>query len=213
MNIASQFLRVDGVSISTGTGREHATYATGHGGTLTHLDIPQLPRTETHSGAAGDLSGYTISPLLANPRHHEVRIWAAATGPNPAEAKSLLVDGCTNIKDRLRAVIVALETPANDVSFAGVAPQLVTTNMAEGLVSGDLTMPGETYTISHIIARTIHEQEPDIAYVAGDWTKHLNVAIVTIRAPRDVRGICVRAARAAFEAFDKIRAAVLDTSG
>lgn len=197
-------VRVKNIRIVQGVGREDGLFTTAHLTSIRHVDIPQAPRSATHSiGAAlADKSGYLVPPTLAEPRHFVVELSAAAVGSDPNEARSLLTDACGNILQRLRAVVAGVNAGAG--AGAADAARLVRMDLANGMESGSLEMPNETFTLSNIIARTIYEMEPDIAYVSPLVITHEKKAQVVIRAESDIAGIVTRALRKAIDVFTKI---------
>ncbi len=197
-------VRVKNIRIVQGVGREDGLFTTAHLTSIRHVDVPQAPRSETHSIGAplADKSGYLVPPTLAEPRHFVVEMSAAAVGLDPNEARSLLTDACGNILQRLRAVAAGVGAGAG--AGAADASRLVRMDLANGMESGSLEMPNETFTLSNIIARTIYEMEPDIAYVSPLVITHEKKAQVVIRAEADIAGIVTRALRKAIDVFTKI---------
>jgi DNA-directed RNA polymerase subunit L len=203
---------IRGIHIATGRGRDNAAYQVARRAAYTHLDIPQYDEEDTHAqdGKAVDLSGYKVSSLVANPRHHRLTATILATSPNPAEVRSIFADACSNIKDRLRQVSAAIEQSATTGSRSqGIQYTVVT--LESGLREGLLLVPGETHTIGELLRRMVFEIAPDIAYVAYRIISHVNQLSFQIRHSDDVTDLLLRAIRHGISIYDEVQQGILST--
>jgi hypothetical protein len=200
-------LVVEGIHIATGRGRDDGAFLVGRRACLRHLDLPQHEERETHEpdGAAADLSGYKVSSLVANPRHHLLSVVLPAVGPDPGEARAVLVDACANVKERLGLVAAAVE---HGEGGARGGVQYTVVGLEAGLSEGVLLVPGETHTIGNLVCRAVYEHYPDIANVAYLCIAHENVLRLTVRhvgSAKEVTGILLGAVRRCIDTFDALQ--------
>lgn len=211
-------LVIRGIQIVTGYGRDFAAFNVTHRAAHRHLDVAQHPREATHlpgdpaegaapaagaRGSAVDLSGYTASCLVSNPRHHVVSAVVAATPPDPSEARSVFVDGCSNIIERLRLVATTVESDADAPAGRGATYAVV--QLEGGLAEGVLQVPGETDTIGELLRRAVYEEDPEVSYVAYVVVDHENRLVLTVRHVEDVTRLLVAAVRQSIATFEEIR--------
>ena len=200
---------IEGIYISTGYGRDNALYNVACRAAYTHLDIPQHSDAEMRdeSGVAADSSGYKISSLLANPRHHRLTAILPATGPSSAEIRAVFADACANIKERLRLISTTVErrSEAPSGGFAHRGVQYTVVKLEAGLSEGILQIPGETHTIGELLRRTVFELTPDISNVAYTIVAHENRLSFSVRHTDDATPILMRAIKHAIATFDTIQ--------
>jgi DNA-directed RNA polymerase subunit L len=200
---------IRGVHVSTGYGRDNGVYNVACRGAYTHLDLEQHSDAEMRkeNGAAADWSGYKVSSLLANPRHHRLTATLPAATANLAEVRAVFADACANIKERLRLISTTIErraeTPSGGFSHRGV--QYTVVQLESGLSEGILQIPGETHTIGELLRRTVYEVAPDIANVAYTIVAHENRLSLSVRHSDDVTRILMRAVQHAIATFDAIQ--------
>ena len=201
-----------GVHISTGYGRDNGVYIVACRGAYTHLDLEQHSDAEMREekGAAADWSGYKVSSLLADPRHHLLTATLPATTANLAEARAVFADACANIKERLRLIATTVERRAEAPSggFAHRGVQYTVVELEAGLSEGILQVPGETHTIGELLRRTVYELTPDVANVAYTIVSHENRLSLSVRHTEDVTRILMRAIHHAIATFDAIQRGV-----
>jgi DNA-directed RNA polymerase subunit L len=200
-------LVITGIYISTGYGRDNSIYNVACRGAYTHLDLEQYSDAEIREedGVAADLSGYKVSCLVANPRHHLYTAILPAITPKLMEAKTIFADVCANIKDRLQFITTSVERHT-EVKTSGI--QYTVIDLEAGLFEGILQVPGETHTIGELLRRTIYELVPDIAYVAYTIVSHDHMHL-TIRHTSDITKILLRALNSSIELFDKLQADIV----
>jgi DNA-directed RNA polymerase subunit L len=203
-------LVIRGIHISSGSGRVHARYQVARRAALRHLDLPQYSKAETHSpdGVAADQSGYKVSSLVANPRHHVLSATLPATTANPTEVRSIFADACANIKDRLRLVAAAVEQSVAEGSH-GRGIQYTVVTLESGLAEASLLVPGETHTIGELVRRSVYETSPDVAYVEYSVISHTSQLSLQMRHSENVTAALLRALRHAIAIFDEIQRGVL----
>jgi hypothetical protein len=99
------------IYISRGYGRENAAYNVCSLTTLMPTDLARHPQAATHNedGAERDRSGFIESSLVARPRSFRVRAMIPAAPDDPNVSRSVAVDACANIKERLGLAIMYLE--------------------------------------------------------------------------------------------------------
>jgi hypothetical protein len=206
-------LVLNGIRIVAGYGRDHGLFLAARLAAYTHLDLPQYTDAEMREegGPAVDLSGYKVSSLVANPRHHLLTAYVPATPADPSEARAVFVDVCVAIKDRLRLVKTAVdrhgETPSGGFAHRGV--QYTVVQLGGGLYEGILRVPNETYTIGELLKRAIFELVPGVAndtYVVAE-----NCLTLTVRHVEDVTQILARAIEHLVATFDAIQSGIAST--
>ncbi len=207
-------LVIRGIRIESGYGR--GAFNVARLARYTHLDIEQHPRSETHEpgGVAADLSGYKVSSLVADPRHHLFMAVIPATSENPAEVRTVFADVCKNIRDRLQLVVTSIGDSANNhrvsQGFASRGILYTVTTLEGGLTVANLVVPGETHTIGELLKREIFDLDPNVAYVAYTIDPHEQRLKLTVRhASADVTDLIIRAAQACMATFDTIRDGIM----
>lgn len=208
-------LVINGIRITTGYGRDDGAYIVARRAAYRHLDVPQHSEAETHDigGVAAEWSGYKVSSLVANPRHHVLTTSLPATSANAAEARAVFVDACANIKGRLRLVGAAIErrseAPADSAAHPGPLAhsgvQYTVVQLQEGLSEGILRVPGETYTVGELLRRAVYDLVPDIVFVGYLVIAHENRLELTVRHTDDVARVLQDAVRHCLADFDVIQ--------
>jgi DNA-directed RNA polymerase subunit L len=202
---------IRGIYIATGAGRDNGVFLVARRAAYRHLDIAQHDRAATHDpgGEAADWSGYKVSSLVADPRHHLLTATLAASSPDPSEARAVFADACANIKERLRLVATTVERRAEAGSLTGRGVQYTVVELEAGLTEGILQVPGETHTIGALLCRAIYEFAPNIANVAYTIVAHENRMNLTLRSTEDVTQILLGAARNCITTFDTIQRGIM----
>lgn len=215
-------LTIEGIRISEGFGREHASYNVGIRGALRYLDQEEekdvfapdkgaIAPGSKGSRLPADWSGYKGSSLLMNPRHHMVSfvLPAVPRGRDREVARSVLADVCISIKKRLRLVQGILETNSSRRETRFV---VVPAGKDREAVKGTLSVPDETDTIGVLLKRAVYELTPDIHYVGYTAVRHERVMKLTLTHgvdDEDIRVILLRAVKHVFGIFDSIQRQVL----
>jgi len=208
---------INGIYIDIGYGRDNATYNVVRRAALRHLDVAQHTDAEMREeygkdgkrNPVADLSGYKVSCMVADPRHHVLRAVVPATSPAPAETRAVFADACANIRERLQLVAAAVEQ-AGAPAGARHGIQYTVIQLEGGLTEGVLQVPGETYTIGELLKRTVFELEPGISSVTSLVISHENRLEVTIQHTDDVTKLLRAAIQRAIETFDTIRQGITD---
>jgi hypothetical protein len=192
---------IRGIRITSGYGRDDAIYNVACCGVNLPCDIPEYTRAEMceEKGIAADWSGYKISSLVANPRHHLVRAILPATTAVESEARVVLVDACANIIARLRRIAGAITGGAE---LHGI--RLTVARLEGGLSQGTLLIPGETSTIGAVLSRMIFE----IGVSCVSYTGALSVTVDNVG---DVGGLIRKSLQDAIVVFDTIQRGINDT--
>lgn len=214
-----QVYRAEDIHIEEGYGRDFAAYQVCVQTFLRHLDLKEVPRPATHSanGTACDMSGYEESSLVANPRHHVVGFTVPVIPKGDAgidDVKTVLIDACKNIKERILLVQGALTEVQHETktkpsaassasSGGGVSFTLI--DLESGLSEGILKVRGETHTIGNLLARSIYETTPNISFCSYKCAPHESEMRLTLRHTEDVPGVVQRAAQQAYASFDTIQ--------
>lgn len=203
---------IRGIYISTGYGRDNGVYNVACRAAYTHLDLPTHDDAEVRgrrdadaawSGSAADWSGYKVSSLVADPRHHLLTAVIPATTANAAEVRAVFADACANVVERLRLIATAVDRGEGGGAHRGV--QYTVVALEGGLTEGILDVPGETHTIGELLKRATFETAPDIASIAYRIVSHENRLNFTLRhAGGDVTQILKRAIKEAIEIFNAI---------
>jgi DNA-directed RNA polymerase subunit L len=206
-------LVINGIHISTGYGRDNGAYLVARNARYRHLDLPEYSVEETHAagGVAADASGYKVSSLAANPRHHLLSATLAATAADLGEVRAVFADACANVKDRLRLIANTVERrpeASADVGagFAGHrGVQYTVVQLEAGLSEGILQVPGETHTIGELLKRAVFELTPDIANVSYIVVSHENRLVLSLRHTEDITRILLGAIRHSIAVFDTLQ--------
>ena len=196
---------INGIFIATGYGRDNGVYNVACHGALRHLDLEQYAKADTHekAGVALDSSGYKLSCLVADPRHHVVSATIPAAPADLAESRAVFADACANIKERLRLIATAIDRRADAGHRLGV--QYTVVQLEEGLAEGVLQVPGETHTIGELLRRTVFDLAPDVAFVVYKLVAHENMMRFELRHTEDVTALLARAVQRAIATFDTIQ--------
>jgi hypothetical protein len=203
---------INGIHIAVGYGRDAGAFNVARRAVHMHLDLPQHTDAEMREekGVAADLSGYKVSCMVADPRHHRLVATIPATSPAPAEARAVFADGCANIKERLRLIAAAVEQATTVAPAARHGIQYTVIQLEGGLTEGVLQVPGETYTIGELLKRTVSDMVPEISCVTSLVIVHENRLVVSVRHTDDVTRILLAAIQRAIVIFDEIRQGITD---
>lgn len=215
-------LHIENIRIAEGFAHQDAAFASATRAGLKPLDIGEHPREATHSrgGSAAEQSGFVQSSLVANPRHHRVTCYIPAAPENPAAALSVVVDACAGVMERLRYIQgvldAALARSAAAQSRVGLTHRgsnayfLVTPGPDR--TKGVLVVKNETATVGNLLARSVYELMPDVAFAAYTCAPHEKTMRLTVEHtvpdPADVGGIVLRAVKHAYAIFATIQRGV-----
>ncbi len=196
------------VRIETGYGRDDGKFQVARNGAYSHLDLPQHTDAEMRlkGGVAVDKSGYKVSCMVANPRHHRLTASIPAVPADTTEARAVFVDACVVIKDRLRLIKTAVERygeAAMERDAVHRKIQYTVVQLGDGRYEALLQVPNETHTIGELLRRVVFELEPgvsNVSYVAAEGRMAL-----TLRHSDDVTGLLTRAITRSMEIFDDIQ--------
>jgi hypothetical protein len=214
-------LRIRNIRIAEGFGYQDAAFTVAVRAVSRPLDLEELPREATHgaSGVATLQSGYVESSLVANPRRHEVKAYLPAVPAGGGATATVLIDACGAIMKRLRYIQGVLEgarSRAAALSGQGGAGAAHRAANAYFLVTPDgprtkgvLGVRNETDTIGNLIARSVYELMPDIAYVGYTCVPHENMVKLTVShavsEPAEIEPIVTRAVKHAYGVFSQIQ--------
>lgn len=201
---------INGIHISTGYGRDNGVYNVACRGTYTHLDLPQHSDSEMRdaNGAAVDLSGYKVSTLVANPRHHRLSAIIPATTANLSEARAVFADACAVIIARLRLIYSTIERQTSGkANHRGIQFNVI--QLESGLNEGTLQIPGETHTIGELLRRIIYEITPEISNVMYNISSHENLLSLSVRHSEDVTDILMKAIQRSVAIFEAIQKGII----
>lgn len=198
---------INDIYISSGYGRDSALYNVTCCAAYTHLDLEQYSHEEQHAedGVAVEKSGYKKSCLIANPRHHQLSAIIPAIGENTIEAKNILVDACSVIREKLKLISTTLEK-------TDITRKSVTFKVIEGLNEGTLSIIGESYTIGNLLTRTIFDNYENVR-VSFKVIPTENILIINIQHPTtDIREIITKSIDIGIEIFEQIRNGIVATA-
>lgn len=217
-------LRVDKIYIAQGQGREHAAAQVAARARIVPLDVPRRPRAETHAQAGPHraASDFAVSTLVARPRSHLIEATVAAVPADMAVARTIPVDACALVRDRVAFVVAALEAwvdrapaapGAGRAPTAGRLPQAsVMFSVADGedgVRHATLVVRGETMSVGALLEACAFEAEPDVAFVAAICPPHEGALRLSLSSRGDVRALAVRAGRRAMAYLDAVREGLL----
>lgn len=199
-------IAIKGIYIGSGIGKDNTAFQRVRCGAYRHLDIPQYDYKETHEpdGKMADFSGYKISSMIANPKHHLYSCIIPATNEDKAEIKTLFIEVCNNIKERLRYILSYIESTINNESSSqGIEYTIF--QLTEGTYEGILQINGETHTIGELIKRTIYDLIPDIINVKYVIILHDDKLKINIQYKEHVTGILVKSLKYCLATFDSLQ--------
>lgn len=200
-------IRITGIRVAEGRGG--AYQRVGRAASVP-LDLERHPAAETHTphGKHRTESGYVESPFVANPRRFRVAgdlaaVAAAAGGKDPAQnARAVVADACAHVVDRLKSIRADI---ADDKG-------LLESVQLDRMVKTTLTVAGENETVGELLARTVHELEPDLGFVKGEVIPHegtMQLIVSDSKMPADeLASLVERAVATAAATFAEIAAAV-----
>lgn len=194
---------IRGIYIGSGTGKDNSAFQKVKCGAFKHLDIQQYDYKDTHepNGKMADYSGYKISSMMSNPQHHVYTCIISATNEDTAEIKTLFIEVCNNIKERLRYILSHIESTINNESSSqGIEYSIF--QLTEGTYEGILEISGETHTIGELIKRTVYDLIPDIINVKYIISLHDDKLRISIRYKEHVTGILVKSLKYCLSTFD-----------
>lgn len=199
-------ISIKGIYIASGIGKDNSAFQRVRCGAYKHLDIPEYDKKETHepNGKMTDYSGYKISSMVANPRHHLYTCILVSTNEDTAELKTLFINICINIKERLRYILSYIESTINNESTSqGIEYTIF--QLTEGTYEGILEITGETHTIGELIKRTIYDLIPDIIDVKYVIILHDDKLKIIIQYKEHVTSILVKALKYCLTTFDSLQ--------
>lgn len=199
-------ISIKNIYIGSGLGRDNTAFQRAKCGTYKHLDIDQYSKKETHEqgGSQTDYSGYKISAMLSNPKHHIYRCIISATNEDTAEIKTLFIEVCNTLKERLRYILSYIESSTNNESISkGIEYSIFQLN--EGIYEGILQIIGETYTMGELLKRTIYDLIPDIINVKYIIILHEDKLRISIQYKEHVTGILIKALKYCLATFDSLQ--------
>lgn len=199
-------IAIRNIYISTGIGKDNACYQRVRCAAYKHLDIEQYDTSETHlpTGSQVDNSGYKISSMVANPKHHLYSCIIPATNTDKAEIVSIFVDTCNNIRERLRFILSFIESPMSN-EYSGQLIEYSIFQLSEGIYEGILIIKTETHTIGELIKRTIYELIPDIINIKYVVISHEDCLKITIQYKEHVTKILVKALKYCMSTFELLQ--------
>lgn len=192
---------INKIRVATGFGRDNGIFNVARRGAAAPLDLPQHTDADMREekGIAADESGFKVSCMVANPRHHRVSAVLPATSPVEAEARAVFADACDNIIARLRLAEAAVGRPAGQHGA-----QFTVVRLEEGLNEGILQIPGETHTIGELVRRAVYEARPEVSFVAHTVVPHEGLLVLTVRDSEDVAALLLRAIHDCVAAYETI---------
>jgi hypothetical protein len=205
---------INNIQLSSGMGRNDAKHNVACHASFYHRDVEQYADDEIRAknGIAAEQSGYKVSSLVSDPRHHVLMACLPATTARLSEVRATFADACSVIMGRLRLIGTTVErksdTPSGGFAHRGV--QYTVVDLEDGLTEGVVRVPNETYTIGEIMRRTIFDLTPDIVNISLIVESHNNVMILTVRHTSDVTSIIMAAVDHAISTFDAIQIGITD---
>lgn len=199
-------ISIKGIYIDTGLGKDNIVYQRVRCAAYKHLDIPQYDYKDTHlpDGKMSDYSGYKISSMESNPKHHIYTCIIPATNKDNTNITSLFTDVCNTIKERIRYILSYIEsTISNESSSQGIEYSIF--QLSEGIYEGVLEIIGETYTIGELIKRTIYDLIPDIINVKYVIILHDDKLKINIQYKEHVTKILIKSLKYCLTTFDSLQ--------
>ena len=195
------------IRIETGYGRDDSKFQVARRGAYRHLDIPQYTDEEMRQkgGAAVDESGYKVSCMVADPRHHVLTACLPAVPADPTEVHTVFTDACVAIKDRLRLIKTAIERHGETASerSAQRGIQYTVVQLGDERYEALLQVPNETHTIGELLRRIVFELEPNVSNVS--YVVAERRMVLTLRHSEDVTGLLLKAITHSVGIFDDLQ--------
>lgn len=170
-----------------------------------HLDIEEYSDEDIRSvgGAAANLSGYKIPSTISTPKHHLLTTLIPGIGDDTAEAKTILIDACINIRNRLLKILSYMENPEKQSSRTDI--QLINVTSDNGINECIMHIVEETYTIGELLKRHIYEREPNINHISYTIDDNNKILIMTIKTRSDVMNLIIQGITDVIKIFEKIK--------
>jgi len=201
---------IKGIHISAGIGTSDASYNVACNAAFTHLDIPQYSDEEMRDpkGIAVDWSGYKVSCMVANPRHHRLTATLPATSPNPSEVRAVIADVCDNIKGRLTTIADAIALKPAESILRGI--QYAVIELDGDIYEGILQIMNESHTIGELLRRYLFDLDPTITNVSYKITTHgIRKLELSIRCTfKEITSFILRAIAIIVDVLDKIQSEI-----
>lgn len=211
---------IENIHVVQGFGRNNGYFQVGRRAAFKPLDIPEVPREETHleSGAHVDKSGFTVSTLVARPRRFRFTVRLNVSGLDTSVCTVYFSDVCNVIIKRLRSIDSTISSTssrqkgAREHSMMSGGILYTAETLDSGLSEGVLQIPGETDTIGEIIKQSVVEVDPGVAYIGTEIVAHENRLKITIRhAAVDVTDILGKALKFAILTYENLIEQVMKT--
>ena len=204
-----QYVTIEGIRITSGTGLEHSRFCAAVRGRFRHLDLKETnfdvdnDQKKSHLAAK---SGYSTPTLLTDSQEHfaEVIVHAAPV-QFPEVAKNVIITACNIITSRLRKIndfMLSLE------SQNVIIPQFkFLTENQKNSVKCTLTI-SESHTIGNCLTQALYT--PTIGYVGYSAVQHKNTIDVIIRGEsyEFIRNHILQTLTKLIQVYDKIKAGV-----
>jgi len=208
-------ISIRNIYIGSGIGKDNAAFQRVRCGAYKHLDIPQYSTEETHNlnGKMADFSGYKISSMLANPKHHVYTCTIPATNNDPEEIKTIFIEVCNNIKERLRYILSHIESTSissninSELNNQGIEYSVY--QLVDGIFEGILQINGETYTIGELIKKTIYDLIPDIINVNYVIILHDDKLRINIQYKEHITSMLVKVLKYAISIYDSLQKQII----
>ena len=184
---------IKNIYISTGIGKDNASYQIIKRPAYTHLDIEQYSYNETHTvhGEMSDCSGYKISSMIANPKHHLFTCVISATNNNFNELIFIFNEICINIKNRVDTIMKYIQSVVNDKKIVNKNISYVTIKLSENKYETTLKLYDEGYTIKELIKRTLFDKVSDIINIKDNVNIYENLLTINIIYNKNIDSILI----------------------
>jgi DNA-directed RNA polymerase subunit L len=201
---------IKNITIITGKGKNNSMFQRVKCGTYKHLDIEEFSKEQIignieNNKEYANYSGYKVSSMVSNPRHHVFKCIVNATNNNPEEIRLLFIDVCDNVKRRLKYILSHIEVNNTDHSQS-IEYNVFTTN--NGIYEGVLEISNETYTIGELLKRTIYDLYPDIINIKYVIISHVYKLILTIQYREHVTDLLIKSLKYCIGVFDTIQSQI-----
>lgn len=195
---------IKNIYIATGVGKDNVAFQRVRCACYKHLDIEEYDRNETHlpTGSQVDNSGYKISSMLSNPKHHLYNCIIPATSNNKKEIVSIFIDICNNIKERIRFILSYIESLNNTNTNQSITYNVF--QLSDGIYEGTLVIKNETYTIGELIRKTTYDIIPGIINIKYTILSHDDCLTLIIQYGEHVSSILIKVLKYIIKTFEQL---------
>lgn len=205
-------LVIKNIYISTGTGKDNSIYQVIRRPAYSHLDIEQYSHDDIYkkNGSMSDCSGYKLSSMVANPKHHLFTCVIPATNSNFNEIIFIFIDICLNIKNRINKIILFIQSINNNNKIIDKNIEYSTIKLSENNYESVLKVYDEGFTIKELIKRTLFDKIKDIINIKDNVNIYENLLTINIIYKIEIDNILIEVLKDIINIYDSLQNQFID---